>query len=645
MSRNRIVKGKYDKITGKDHNLFSQGNTNLNALQKNNFKGDTKTVLGTKQKNPPVYQPEESINIYVGMFFDGTGNNRFNSDKTYYSKISSSELYYKNDTIPQEYFEVLKDKNNKPIKDKNGKEIKIKISDRDSYWNPYSNVAKLFDLYKERKNLGADAENPDNGNHVILKQYIEGIGTKKDKSDDILGSSVGRGEYGIIARVEEGIKNMVQNQLVQNQIPKDKKINKIVFDVFGFSRGAAAARHFCNEVKKAAKYENEMKNDPYDKFPLPTGKKKLYQHAGGLLGMELKNNNYKPAGETYVVEIRFLGLFDTVISDIIIKENLGLKASTLLFPISKILSLTALIGQSSLQDIKTNISGLGIQKVFHITAANEWRKNFALTPTEDGYTLGMLGAHSDIGGGYAHLDQYTAVLDYFDVKVGDTKKMEEKSKVRQFYINRYICNEKDIVFRNTYDHVKETSISSGSMGLGTSREIKAHKDTPDEERITSSSTYNITYQTKESDHYILEDSRYISNKYSLIPMYLMLQKAIDNKVPFYDDYNSAPDVARKFEFEIPNTDKYKVLLEYKDLLLNVIKDEESGKYELSNEMYKHIASNYIHLSANYGGLPAMGLETGDHHILESVGFVNQPVEMQLDKDGNLTYSREKYPSR
>ena len=43
-----------------------------------------------------------------------------------------------------------------------------------------------------------------------------------------------------------------------------------------------------------------------------------------------------------------------------------------------------------------------------------------------------------------------------------------------------------------------------------------------------------------------------------------------------------------------------------------------------------------------GALPAIGLKAGDHHLLESVGFINQPVPLSLDTDGNLTYNREIY---
>jgi hypothetical protein len=42
-----------------------------------------------------------------------------------------------------------------------------------------------------------------------------------------------------------------------------------------------------------------MINDPYDKFPIPSGKKTLTSPAGGLLGKELKKAGFKSVGDSY----------------------------------------------------------------------------------------------------------------------------------------------------------------------------------------------------------------------------------------------------------------------------------------------------------------------------------------------------------
>ena len=126
-------------------------------------------------------------------------------------------------------------------------------------------------------------------------------------------------------------------------------------------------------------------------------------------------------------------------------------------------------------------------------------------------------------------------------------------------------------------------------------------------------------------------------------MYMMLQKGIDNKVPFYDDYKIAnPKVPHEFEYEIPDTDKYKILKQYMEIMLEEGKKEGVGNYTIPSEIYQHICNHYIHLSANFGGLAAIGVKTGDHHLLESLGFVNQPVAPKVDKDGSVYYEREKW---
>ncbi|MGE8343228.1 MAG: hypothetical protein ACN6OI_19525, partial [Flavobacterium sp.] len=293
MSEYIRVKGNIIEKTGGTSRVYAKGGIEHNSNGFIDYFAESYSY-GEPEKYVPK-QPENSVNVYVGMFFDGTGNNRFNSDSMYYSKIKSNTDRIDPKDIPanKETEITIEDK------DKKSKKIKVKITDRDSYWNPYSNIAKLFDLYKEIKTKDyEDKKNyPEYGIHIILKQYVEGIGTKQGKPDDFLGSGLARDTWGVISRVHEGIEKVVQNQF--SAIPKDKKINKIVIDVFGFSRGAAAARHFCNEVMKKATYRNEMINDPYDKYPLTSGKKIIDKHAGGQLGFELSAKGHLPVGETY----------------------------------------------------------------------------------------------------------------------------------------------------------------------------------------------------------------------------------------------------------------------------------------------------------------------------------------------------------
>ena len=606
MSRTRIVKGKITERVKGNISIYSASNIIETSLQSIVETGKEKGISFGQPSKPSEYQPENTIILYIGMFFDGTGNNRFNSESLYYTKVKGNNDRIKSSEIPTQLSFTLT-----PEKIKEKDISKINISNRDSYWNPYSNIVKLHDLYKEKSEA--------KGKTHIIKQYVEGIGTEKYKEDSVGGSSIGRGDTGIIAKVERGIKDLVREKIAT--LPKDKKIYKIVFDVFGFSRGAAAARHFCNEVKKTAYYVTRTKRDPYDKYDrnarILTDEKDLVKHAGGILGAELNKIGLKPYEETYNnIEIRFLGLFDTVVSDLVVKENIGYKLTPFFNGIP-------IIAQEYLEDIKTNISGLGIKKVFQIRANDEWRANFAYTPTEDGYTLYMLGAHSDIGGGYAELDKYTSILGFFDATKGGEEIFKQQEKIRKYFIDNNYCKENEIWFEKIYEHTSGFAIESSPTETTT------------------------IYKKKISDHYILKTSRYISNKYSLVPMYVMLQKAIDHGVPFYKNYKEAADddadVKNSFEHEIPDTEEFKMLREYLKEMLEVIKDESEKTYSLSStEMFEHIRNRYVHLSSHYAGLDTLWHRDGDHHFSGDLLFINRPVKYKEDENGKIFYEREIY---
>lgn len=639
--RERNVNGKSQITSDSKITFYSNGNiiTNGKKIKTVGEKDGVKLDIKPEKFTIEDVENADPVNVYIGMFFDGTGNNMGNSDSMYYTNLQNGMI--KSKDIPQESKHTVT-----VLENGNTVTKTIDITDRDSYWNPYSNVAKLFQLYQEQKNLDfLDNKNPDYGKHLILKQYVEGIGTKEGEPDDMLGSGLARGSWGILGRVEEGIKKVVEEQ-IKNSI-KGKKVNKIVFDVFGFSRGAAAARHFCNEVKEKGKIRAKRIRDPHDPkgIILSPTETEVVKHAGGYLGSMLAENNILSLAETYNIEIRFLGVFDTVVSDIVVKDNLGYKASVIFGAIPAIFQL-------SLDKVKTNISGLGIQSVFHIVANDEWRENFATTPTEEGYALKLIGAHSDIGGGYAELDKYEPVIDYFDLGVNDKTTMVEKEKVRQFYINNYFCQEDEIKFINSYDHYEKTVLVDkmygvipiyGKMEVRTAPDFYHDNNAPQ----IYDPKIGMLIMDKQSDHFVIKDSRYISNKYSLIPMNLMLEKAIENKVPFYKDHITAEqggnDVKQPKEYDLSTE---KILSEYLQLMIKVIKEQKGGTYQLSGDMFATLRNKYVHLSAHYGGLKNdyLNVTTGDHHILSSLGFVNQPVKYKIDGD-TANYKREIYANK
>jgi hypothetical protein len=118
-----------------------------------------------------------------------------------------------------------------------------------SYDNDFSNVARGYDAM-------INAENQ-------VSWYIEGIGTVDSKTDnDTLGlpargGGLGVGERGIAAKVTKGC---IKGAEALRTKYRGKVINVLTVNVYGFSRGAAAARHFMHVATNAPTTQKLSKN-------------------------------------------------------------------------------------------------------------------------------------------------------------------------------------------------------------------------------------------------------------------------------------------------------------------------------------------------------------------------------------------------
>ncbi len=159
--------------------------------------GDTVARCRTKE-NPQ----EKSINttIRVSVFFDGTANNRTNTEQ----RLKNTDVY---------------------------NSLKAPFGDS-SYENDYTNISKLEQLILS----------DDQAEH-FLHVYIEGAGTQDNNRDIPQGLAEGRGTTGVIAKVEKGIERVV-DLIERIHLEKTTTIETVYLDAFGFSRGAAAARYF-----------------------------------------------------------------------------------------------------------------------------------------------------------------------------------------------------------------------------------------------------------------------------------------------------------------------------------------------------------------------------------------------------------------
>ncbi|WLI76905.1 DUF2235 domain-containing protein [Kosakonia sp. H02] len=313
-----------------------QANDVANGTHKTSIHQELKTVIAKKR-------PVRGVTLTIGLFFDGTGNNRentafrllqFNGCSAFHQGINQ------NDAQSCEAFY---------------KEISQDNTSNGSYRGYYSNIHWLNILYLPTQALS------DNQTSAQIKTYISGIGTAAGKADSNIGMGLGTSVLdryeGVVTKTDEaitGIANVIAEFMGFNTNP-DFCIAKIQFDIFGFSRGAAAARHFANRV---------MEQDPAIADAILDG---------------LRGDFYdgKPSGE-----VRFIGLFDTVAA------------------IGGIDNFFDVHGRSNPQ-VNLELRPSVAKKVFQITAMNEYRYNFSLNSIRDMWPeLALPGAHSDIGGGY-----------------------------------------------------------------------------------------------------------------------------------------------------------------------------------------------------------------------------------------------------
>jgi hypothetical protein len=210
-----------------------------------------------------------------------------------------------------------------------------------------SNVARMWSLYSTAPEAPADERLP-----LIErdKRYVIGLGAgtaPEDPWQPTIGcdesrdAAVGNGARVRCKQMYQWVKARIK-QFAEKAAPQ----SQVYIDVYGFSRGAAEARTFVNLVVQGLRVHEEPNN---------------------IMGR---------------VRVRFLGIFDTVLSMFTIGEgqNLGLAAGDFMF-------------------------------ARHFTARDEKRLLFNLTPLgvprsvlPDGRVavaeVAYHGVHSDVGGGY-----------------------------------------------------------------------------------------------------------------------------------------------------------------------------------------------------------------------------------------------------
>lgn len=273
--------------------------------------------------------------LRIGVFFDGTANNTAKHEE---GKAALEDFLAQcSDPLEQERMR------------QQCMAGAVSFSDT-SQANDVTNIGKAYELYLRTQQ-----------GRISVPVYIEGIGTEAGQGDSMKGQALDYGPTSSYDKVLLACRELVVAEItlqLGRVLPTLGCIHKIEFDVFGFSRGASAARQFVNTIDQQADHP-------------------LVEAVAKESSIRLKAGFDWASRED--CRIKFVGLFDTVCSSLLEARSVTLASDC-------------------------------AERVVHLMAKDEWRYFFALiriTNDVEGkkiapnFTeLALPGCHSDIGGGY-----------------------------------------------------------------------------------------------------------------------------------------------------------------------------------------------------------------------------------------------------
>ena len=476
-----------------------------------------------------------------------------------------------------------------------------------SFVNGYTNIKRLFEHYKAYDPLNLKESEPRKYTKDRFKVYASGDGcidpyeAKKLKSDSLIGLGTAFGETGVLAHIVYTCKK-VANRLRgddEKNIPKEKQrggcqvIDELVLDVFGFSRGAAEARHFVSSIMK--EYDSFSK-DSTRKYTLNTLDKTknifapFYPKEEGVYTLINNIPSFNPlrpdiekvtivkrSGKhtrrvTYYnpffkkkdivilsVSFRFLGIYDTVPHYGICQANDN-------------------------KDLNLDITESKIGRLVHLTAEDEYRKNFAMTHISESAKkeflndakmkeIALPGSHADVGGGYMNKEDSPRYIADTDIKL--LKKWNKK-----------------------YEWIKH-DIDLDIQDVDDIKEIKRNRQ---------AGFYRIKNWFEANNLYMYRPN--ISNKYEFVCMKLMHDEALNSK-----------EISEKVPFNVIAT-AYKIDGKENEILLKVYEELKKDKFEMHGELHKQLRQEYLHHSADLDGIaPA------DVNMPSMENYSNKKVEI------------------
>ena len=227
--------------------------------------------------------------------------------------------------------------------------------DKDENIGKYSNVKYLYDMHE------GDDKDHTNDNFTLRKFYQRGVGSDSGSTikDWLVDAAGNAGGFGAEVRFENAVFHIEKFVIEYKKKFKTFPLG-IQLDVFGFSRGAAMARHFVNCIKQ-----------------------NYFDFADPEINKLFSSRN---------ILINFLGIYDTVGSFGIAGNNSDFGFS---FHIDPSWIESKAVHIYALNEYRL---GFDLQALFEFPPQNT---NYPIDIIEDKFIeVGLPGVHSDIGGGY-----------------------------------------------------------------------------------------------------------------------------------------------------------------------------------------------------------------------------------------------------
>lgn len=510
------------------------------------------TIGGKDIEKESMLQEMTVVDIYIGIFFDGTNNNkvqaaigrRFRQESkvnakgfAYVDQQSQEQLLQddrkryaissksKDEAENREVAEILDDK----VSD----DVYGKYRNSNSQNVSYTNVAILESFYK------TDAT------HYSL--YVEGSGSDMDFDStgaDFIGLALGAGDNGVVAKVGKAL-DFISNFILSSK-PNGQKY-RLYFDVFGFSRGATAARIFNYIVYS-------------DKIAQKSGNEELKKNSDSFV------KKLQPEKDIESKEVEYLGIFDTVGSVGVVHSD--------------------------------NVAQYGLwatdmcRRVVHLCGMDELRKNFAIIDIEssvhsNGLELFLPGCHTDIGGGISMGRDEPAIInkvDFAGVKIVSQKVKNTMLTPMNFFLRE---NED-----NTRQNLRFICVDPANpdtqqpVTVDTLIEMGWIDEDKQVDEFNESLAGNLgNYYTEGT--FNISMFRHVQYGYSNVSLALMVEDAVKERC---DMFNFRTEL-----FPIP-TDN--IVEEVYNKAKTQMQSGRSGRIAISPSDYAHLRRKYLHYSAN-----------------------------------------------